>query len=84
MTQHQVEKHSDELDMASEIEAAFVEASIRSVQAKTKRSQEPDADGVYAVTECETCGEDIGADRLKVSIKNCLCIYCATQAERRR
>lgn len=84
MTQHQIAKHSDESDIASEIEAAFLEKAINDVRAKVKRSQEPNSRGSYLILECIECGGGIGQGRLEVSIKNTLCIECATALEKRR
>lgn len=78
------EKLTDESDRASRAEQEALDEARRNVARRMTRAQEPDAKGVYAVTECDLCGEEIGEERLKVAIKNLWCIYCARAEERRR
>ena len=77
------EKMPDVLDQASELELRANEGRVRMVMEKCKPQQHPRSDGTYAITECDECGGDIGAERLKVAIQNLLCIGCATALEKR-
>ena len=84
MTDQDDEKHSDDIDRASALEMKTTQSALNTVRAAARRQQEVRADGTYAITECEECGEDIGGERLRVSIKNLYCIHCATAQEKRR
>jgi RNA polymerase-binding transcription factor DksA len=64
----------DENDRASAIEHAMTDAA-------SKRSQEPDKDGTYSILDCLNCGNEIGDGRLRVSIKNTICLECAHAEE---
>ena len=75
------EKYSDPLDVASRNEMYATNEAIREQRLKCKPQQEPDADGNYLVHECMECGDHIGEQRLKVAIKNLLCVSCATLEE---
>jgi RNA polymerase-binding transcription factor DksA len=77
----EMEKHADIGDIATDLEMSFTAAAIRAVQQRMKRSQEPDADGVYAILDCLECGAEIGRGRLHVAMKNTICVFCATAAE---
>lgn len=74
----------DENDRASAIEMAVTQASVEDIQRRVKQDQEPDADGVYRILDCVDCGEEIGTGRLRASIRNTLCIFCASALERRK
>lgn len=78
------EQLSDPNDIASEVEMLTTESALNRVRRAARRHQEPDANGVYAILDCIECGAEIGEGRLKVSIKNDICIYCAELAERKR
>lgn len=75
---------SDVLDKASQVEQRNMNISRQEHAKKMKRSQEPGPDGFYPVLDCIECGNEIGEGRLRVSIKNTLCIACANHAEGRR
>ena len=86
MSEHGIperEHQADVSDLATTVEQESVHLTWLAHHSKVKRSQEPDADGNYAILDCIQCGEEINPERLKVAIKNTLCIYCATLAERR-
>lgn len=74
----------DENDRASALELAISEAAVAEIQHKAKRDQEPDSEGVYRILDCVECGETIDPKRLRVALRNTLCIYCQTERERRR
>lgn len=74
---------ADESDRASVLEQMEIEISLRAAQRAARRQQEPDNNGVFPILDCVECGEAIGEGRIKVAIKNTLCIYCATLAELR-
>jgi len=74
----------DESDRATELEMAMTESAIAHARIKARRKQEPDANGVYAITECEECGDEIEPARLAVAAMNTWCIHCATMKERKR
>jgi RNA polymerase-binding transcription factor DksA len=83
VTPDEIEKHSDPHDVASDLEMMATEAAIYEARKKSKRDQEPDAKGAYEIEDCIECGNEIGAGRLKFSIRNTLCVECATVHERR-
>ena len=78
------EKYSDPLDVASRNESIATEDAVREQRRKAQPHQLPDESGNFAITECVECGDEIGEQRLRVAIKNTLCIYCATEQERRK
>ena len=78
------EKYSDPLDVASRNESIATEDAVREQRKLAVPQQIPDAAGNFSVTECLECGNEIGEQRLRVAIKNTLCIYCATEQERRK
>lgn len=84
MTFRDKEKLTDISDKATAAEAEHLEIARQDAARRMKRQQEPLADGSYAVLDCEECGEEIGEGRLRAAIQNCMCIHCATRAERRR
>jgi RNA polymerase-binding transcription factor DksA len=77
------ERPTDENDRATLVEMATAEEAVRVAQRRTEQKQKPRADGTYAVTECEECGDEIGERRLQVAANNLHCLVCATQQERR-
>lgn len=79
----EAEHHPDPHDVASDLEMQATESAIYEVRKRAKRDQEPNANGEYEVIDCTECGSEIGEGRLKVSLKNHWCIYCATEHERR-
>ena len=79
----EMERYTDPLDIAARNESIATNDSIRETRLRAKPHQMPDAHGNYLITECIECGELIGDRRLAVSIKNDLCIFCATEQERR-
>lgn len=78
------EKYSDPLDVASRNESIATADAVREQRKLAVPQQIPDAAGNFSVTECLECGDEIGEQRLMVAIKNTLCIYCATEQERRK
>ena len=84
MTTLEQEKYSDPLDVASRNESIATEDAVREQRKKARPQQIPDAAGNFAITECVECGDEIGEQRLRVAIKNTLCIYCATEQERKK
>ena len=91
MTQMELEKYTDPLDIASRNEQIATADSIREVrknampqQLQKKRVVDGVAEFYFEVTECKECGNDIGEERLKVAIKNLYCIECATAQEGKR
>ena len=84
MTPIQGENHADPSDLASDLEMQATQSAIAQVQKQLKRSQEPDGNGEYHILECITCDNEIGEGRLKHSIKNTLCVFCATRLEKSR
>lgn len=77
------EKVSDVSDQATNQEQRALAYHLDRAMRKSKRQQEEKADGTYEVTDCVDCGDEIGEQRLRVSIMNTLCIYCATARERK-
>lgn len=84
MSPDEIEKHPDPHDIASDLEMMSTEAAIYEARKKTKRDQEADAKGRYEIEDCVECGNEIGEGRLRVSIRNTLCVECATAHERFR
>lgn len=85
-----LEKYTDPLDIAARNEQIATDDSIREQRKLATPTQMPYIeiiDGVetecFETTECEECGNEIGEKRLKVAIKNTLCIHCATAQERK-
>lgn len=78
------EDMADEHDRASRLELLEMEQRLLTARKSARRTQEPDEHGAYLTLDCVQCGSEIGIDRLKVAIKNTLCIDCATWNERRR
>jgi len=79
----QEHNHPDPFDQASALEQAATDQAIYEVRRYCKPTQAPLKNGTYEVTDCDDCGNEIGAARLKVAIKNTLCVHCATLRERR-
>lgn len=84
VTLPEAEKFTDPSDRASDTEDRAREQAVYDARRKSKRTQEPDDQGQYLIVDCVECGEEIGEGRLRVSIKNTLCICCAEVSERRR
>ncbi len=82
MTQPQFEKTADEFDRASEIELHRNQGLVDAARLKAKQRRQPEADGSYADTECDECGDEIGSERMRLAPNNHWCIDCATLAER--
>lgn len=78
------EKYSDPLDVASRNEMYATNESVRLQRLNSIPQQFPDDKGNFLIRECVSCGEDIGENRLRVSIKNLLCWDCATAQERKK
>lgn len=76
------EHFSDPLDVASRNESIATEDALREQRKLAVPQQIPDAAGNFKITECVACGEDIGDQRLRVAIKNLLCVFCATEEEK--
>ena len=83
MTTQQTETMPDPLDRAAQLEQISTESSINAVRKLCAPKQKQRADGTYPITECVECGEEIGHARL-VATGSDLCIYCATEAEKRK
>lgn len=79
----EMEKHTDPLDIAARNERVATEDAIREQRKHAVPQQIPDAAGNFKVVECVECGEDIGDQRLRVAIKNTLCLDCASAQERK-
>lgn len=82
-TDDTMDKITDVSDLATQREQENLEISRREHGRAMTRSQEALADGTYEIEECIECGNEIGLGRLMHSIKNTLCIHCATAAEKR-
>ncbi len=78
------EKYSDPLDVASRNESIATDDAVREQRKLAVPQQFPDEHGHFAGTECLACGEHIGEQRLKVAIKNLLCVECASAQERKK
>lgn len=85
-----IERNADPLDTASSIELIQNAERVAEHSRLVKQTQLPVVKvvggvetEVYEITECETCGEEIGEGRLKAAIKNTLCIGCAEVAEKK-
>jgi RNA polymerase-binding transcription factor DksA len=76
------DRYSDPIDRASQLELQNLQGQREEHARKMKRDQEPDADGVYKITECEECFNVIPLGRLQNAIRNTLCTPCADYAEK--
>lgn len=79
----EIEKYSDPLDVASRNEQFATDDAIREQRKLAQPQQEPDEHGHYSIHECLECGEDIGLERLRVATKNCYCLSCVEDQEKR-
>lgn len=82
MTQNEKENLTDESDRATRTEMEFTQDSIDATRNRARPQQSACADGTFAVTDCEDCGEQIGEARLKVAAMNLLCVHCADFKEK--
>jgi len=73
----------DVLDTASAIEGLERSSAINRISANARPQQMPRADGSFAFPDCIECGLEIGEARLRVAVKNRMCIHCAAAAERK-
>lgn len=78
------EKIADPADEATRTEMQFTEERIRAASRRTEQKQKPRADGSYAITDCDECGNEIGEARLRVAPNNLHCWHCASMLERGR
>lgn len=73
---------ADEIDRAQNLAMEANLNRIREIQAQCKPVRLPRADGTYEEEDCDDCGNEIGIERMRVAIKNHLCVFCATKRER--
>jgi RNA polymerase-binding transcription factor DksA len=73
------ERLPDVLDRASSNEMKATAGLVDAIRGKCKVDQRPDANGVY-----DECGLEIGEQRLRVAIRNLLCVHCASAEEKRK
>lgn len=79
-----VERFPDPIDRASAEEARQNAAALAHNTAALHQVQQPRADGTYEFEDCEDCGNEIGAERLRLAPANHLCVECATAEEKRK
>lgn len=79
---YEVEHLADPIDRASAEEQRANLAARRENELKLAQRQKPLPDGSYEFTDCEDCGNEIGAERLRLASANHLCWHCATAAEK--
>lgn len=79
----QAERLADVSDRATAEETRQIESRLREQQMLLRQVQKPREDGTYEYTDCEECGNEIGAERLKLAAANHLCWHCATALEKR-
>ena len=79
----EADRHTDPSDQATEIEHRALDYYLHAQRQKAKRHQEPNAAGVYPITECVDCGDDLDPKRVAVAVMNSFCIWCATKREKR-
>lgn len=77
-----VERPSDVADQASLMEEETFRHAMLEHARKMRRDQEIGPDGLWPTEDCDECGCEIGEGRLTKSIRNRLCIHCATLEER--
>lgn len=73
---------ADEIDRAQNLTMEANLNSVREIQNKCKPVRLPRADGTYENEDCDDCGNEIGIDRMRVAIRNNLCVFCLTKRER--
>lgn len=78
------EKITDTSDIATEIETVARDQALQEARRRAAPQQSPRADGTYAVTDCEECGNEIGEARLRVAAMNKFCVDCASAMEKRQ
>ena len=81
MTVIEAANHPDPSDIASDLEMQATGAAISAAQRRAAQDQKPNADGSYAQTDCDDCGDEIGEARLRIAPRNLWCVYCATRRE---
>jgi RNA polymerase-binding transcription factor DksA len=81
---YEVEHTPDVSDRATAEEMRGNAAALRENEARLIQVQKPLPDGSYEHTDCGECGNEIGAERLKLAPANHLCIFCASAAEKRQ
>lgn len=83
--EEEVREHlTDDIDRASALEMMENASSVNAIRQKAKQDQLPDTEGRYMILDCVDCGGEIGIERIRVSLRNTLCVGCATARERRR
>ena len=80
---YRIEHHSDPFDVASDVEARARDGAISAARDKAKPQQVARPDGTFLIVDCMECGNDIGAERLRVAARNHFCTHCASVLERR-
>lgn len=75
------DRESDDNDRATRVEMEATAAHLDRARRAARQDQTPGPDGLFLVTECVECGEDIGEGRLRVAARNTLCVHCASAAE---
>ena len=78
----EAEKITDVSDQATEVEERSRAFFLHNQRKLAKREQEPDHMGVYAITECVKCDDEIPTERLAVAIRNTFCVFCLAAEER--
>ena len=72
----------DMLDRASELSQRLNDAAVDHARHLAKPEQTQNADGSWPQTECDDCGEPIGAARL--ALGKIRCIACQSEREHRQ
>lgn len=74
--------YADDIDKASELAQLMNDAAVADAMAKNKPEQIQNPDGSWPQSECEDCGEPIGAARQ--ALAKIRCITCQEVLEKKR
>lgn len=74
---------ADPSDLAAKNEAILHKFNLEAQRHAAKPRQVQNSDGTWPHPDCVECGDEIGAERLRVTGSD-LCIICATAEEKRR
>lgn len=74
-------KHTDPVDLASELEMAHTAHSLRQTQLANRPEQVKNEDGTWPEPDCVDCGEEIPKARLELG--KVRCIHCQEFLEKR-
>lgn len=77
------ERYPDPIDQGAEVAQDLVDGQVEAIRRSAAPEQEPDANGVYRVTECiePDCGEELPIERIRLG--KVRCVTCQSLIEHR-